>query len=266
MHYNEIFELMKKNNIEVINSLQDTLKANIDEHSQLVTKTTTSMDTTMKSLQSEFDNAKKALDSDVSVALDEASKNYSTQTKKVEEEINNLIEQDIISELNVSSEKSSLLDKAIADTKDELQEVNNTYPSWIKTDTDNFTSNLGNVITEFQESIQQELDALYSSVQKDLQKTYERMASDFVSNVTEIKNEFDKEKKDYELNISHQINSFVTNSDSNSSALVTNIQGTKDTLTEAITTGNTAVNTDLNNLENTLNDLFDSYLESFSGD
>ncbi len=268
----EIFDLMKKNNSEVITNLQETLKTNIDEHSQLVTKTTSSMDGTMKSLQSEFDVAKKALDTDVSVALDEAVKNYGVQTAKVEDEINNLIEQEVqqfiegtegvMAELNVSPEKSSLLDEAIAHTKGELQKLGTTYPNWVKTDTDSFATNLGTIIKEFQESAQRELDTLYTTVQSDLQKSYERMDSDFVNNGIEIQNEFDKEKNDYELNITHQINSFITNSDSNSSALVTNIQGTKDALIEAITSGNNAVNADLGNLEKTLTDLFNIYLNS----
>ncbi|MCE7742643.1 MAG: hypothetical protein GOP50_09305 [Candidatus Heimdallarchaeota archaeon] len=269
----EIFELMKKNNAEVTTKLQETLKTNIDEHSQLVTKTTATMDKTMKSLQSEFASAKNALDTDVSVALDEAAKNYSVQTAKVEGEISNLIEQDVqqfmentedvIAELNVSPEKSSQLDEAIAQTKGELQKVGSSYPNWIKADTDSFASSLGTTIAEFQESAQKELDTLYVRVQSDLQKSYDRMDTDFVNNVTEIQGEFDKERNDYELNITHQINSFITNSDSNSSALVTNIQGTKDALTEAITTGDNTVNADLGNLEKTLTDLFDSYLGSF---
>ncbi|MHA1197796.1 MAG: helix-turn-helix domain-containing protein [Candidatus Heimdallarchaeaceae archaeon] len=269
----EIFDLMKKNNADVTSSLQETLKTNIDEHSQLVTKTNSSMDTTMKSLQSEFERAKVALDTDVSVALDEAAKNYSVQTTKVEGEINDLIAQDVqqftesteevMAELSVSPDKSSMLDEAINHTKGELQQIGNSYPGWVKADTDVFASNLGNTIKEFQVNTQRELDTLYSRVQGDLQKTYDRMSSDFVSNVADIQAEFEKEKNDYELNITHQINSFITNSDSNSSALVTNIQGTKDALTEAITAGNSAVNTDLSNLEKTLSDLFDSYLNSF---
>ncbi len=268
----EIFDLMKKNNAEVTTNLQQTLKTNIDEHSQLVTKTNSSMDTTMKSLQSEFESTKKALDTDVSVALDEAVKNYSVQTAKVEGEINDLIEQevqqfmesteDVIAELNVSPEKSSQLDEAITQTKAELQEVGNSYPGWVKADSDSFASNLSATIKEFQQSSQRELDTLYARVQIDLQKSYDKMSSDFVNNVTDIQGEFEKEKNDYELNITHQINSFITNSDSNSSALVTNVQGTKDALTEAITTGNSAVNADLGNLEKTLTDLFDTFLGS----
>ncbi len=268
----EIFDLMKKNNAEVTSNLQNTLKSNINEHSQLVTNTTSTMDATMKSLQSEFSAAKKALDSDVSVALDEAVKNYGVQTSKVEDEINSLIEQEVqqfmesteevIAELNVSPEKSSQLDEAMAYTKTELQNVGNNYPKWIKVDTDSLTSTLGNTIKEFQDSVQKELDILYTGVNGDLQKSYDRMKSDFTQNAAEIQAEFDKEKNDYELNITHQINSFTTNSDSNSSALVTNIQGTKDALLEAITTGNSAVNSDLGNLKKTLSDLFDSYLGS----
>ena len=268
----EIFDLMKKNNVGVIDNLQKTLKTNIDDHSKLVTKTTSSMDTNMKSLQTEFTAAKKALDTDVSVALDAAAKNYSTQTTKVEGEINELIEQDVqqflestedvIAELNVSPEKSSQLDEAIVFTKSELQDLGNTYPNWVKADTDTFTTGLGNTIKEFQVNAQRELDALYTRVQSDLQKSYERMSSDFLNNISELQGEFEKEKKDYELNITHQINSFITNSDSNSSALVTNIQGTKDALTEAITTGNSTVKTDLRNLEKALTDQFDSFLGS----
>ena len=267
---NDILDLMKKNNTEVTKNLQETLKANIDDHSKLVTKATSSMDDTMKSLQSEFEGAKKALDTDVSVALDEAAKNYSVQTAKVEEEINNLIEQevqqfiesteDVLSELNVSPEKSSQLDEAIDHTKGELQNLGKTYPSMVKEDTDAFSASLETALKGFQASTQQEIDAMYLRVKDDLQKSYSRMNSDFANNGTELQNEFDKEKNDYELNITHQINSFVTNSDSNSSALVTNVQGTKDALIEAISAGDTAVKSDLANMEKTLSDLFESYL------
>lgn len=269
----EIFELMKKNNSEVTANLQDTLKTNIDEHSQLVTKTNSSMDTTMKSLQNEFEAAKKALDTDVSVALDEAAKNYSIQTSKVEGEINDLIAQDVqqfaesteevMAELSVSPDKSSMLDEAITHTKSELKQVSNNYPGWVKEDTTAFETKLGSTIKEFQANVQRDIDTLYTRVQGDLQKSYDRMSSEFVNNIAGIQAEFEKEKNDYELNITHQVNSLVTNSDSNSSALVTNIQGTKDALTEAIIAGNNAVKGDLNNLENTLSDLFDSYLSSF---
>ncbi len=270
----EILDLMKKNNAEVTTNLQDTLKTNIDEHSQLVTKTTSSMDGTMKSLQSEFESAKKALDTDVSVTLDEAAENYSVQTSKVDTEINDLIEKEVqqfiegtegvLAELNVSPEKSSLLDEALASTKGELQTLGSNYQKWVKTDSDAFANKLGSTIKEFQGSAQTEIDSMFTGVQNDLEKSYERMSTDFANNVTDIQNEFEKEKNDYELNMTHQVNSFITNSDSNSSALVTNIQGTKDALTEAITSGNDAVNTDLSNLEKTLNDLFDSYLNSLT--
>ena len=169
--------------------------------------------------------------------------------------------EEVIAELNVSPEKSSQLDEAMAFTKSELQNIGNDYPKWVKSDTDSLTSNLGNTIKEFQDGVQKELDTLYTGVHSDLQKSYDRMKSDFTQNVAEIQAEFDKEKND-ELNITHQINSFTTNSDSNSSALVTNIQGTKDALIEAITTGNSAVNSDLSNIKKTLSDLFDSYLGS----
>ncbi len=270
----EILDVMKKNNIEVTTNLQELLKTNIEDHSKLVTKATSSMDVTMKSLQSEFKSAKEALDTDISVTLDEAAKNYSAQTAKVETEINDLIEQEVqqfiegtegvLAELNVSPEKSSLLDEALATTKGELQKLGANYPKWVKTDSDAFATDLSSSIKEFQVGAQTEIDTMFTSVQRDLEKSYERMATDFVNNVTEIQNEFEKEKNDYELNMSHQVNSFITNSDSNSSALVTNIQGTKDALTEAITSGNDAVNADLSNLEKTLTDLFDSNLNSLT--
>jgi sugar-specific transcriptional regulator TrmB len=268
----EILSLMTNNNKEVMSTLQETIRSSIDEHSQLVKTVISSMDGTMESLQSEFDAAKNALDTDVSVTLDEAAKNYSVQTSEVEDEINNLIEQEIqqflesteelMAELSVSPEKSSLLDEAVAHTKGELQKLLKDYPKWIKTDTDNFATKLESTVKEFQEKSQTEINNMYADVHKDLENTHERLAAEFNANVALIQEEFDKEKKDYELNITHQINSFITNSDANSSALVTSIQGTRDTLTEAITSGNETIGTDLNNLEKAINDLFSSYLNT----
>ncbi len=268
----EIFNLMKTNNTKVMTNLQETLKANIDKHSNLVKSVTSSMDETMKALQTEFESAKNALDTDVSVTLDQASENYSAQTTKVENEINELIEQEVqqflegteglMAELNVSPEKSSLLDEAVSHTKAELLKVAKGYPKMIKSDTDAFSGKLGVAIKEFQTQAQTELNSLYEVVQKDLEKSYEQMKTEFDSNVTSIQEEFEKEKNDYELNITHQINSFVTNSDSNSSALVTNVQGTRDTLTDAITSGNETIKTDLNNLEKAVSDLFGSFMNS----
>ncbi len=269
----EILTLMKKNNDEVMTNLREILKTNIDSHSNHVDKTTTSMDGTMKTLQAEFENAKNALDTDISVTLDEAVKNYKAQTSKVENDIDQLIEQEIqqfmesteglMAELNVSPEKSSLLEEAIALTKGDLQKIAKDYPKWVKSDTSSFVAKLSETINGFQTQTQAEINVLYESVQNDLNKTHEQMSTEFESNITSIQEEFDKENKDYELNITHQINSFVTNSDSNSSALVTNIQGTRDTLTDAIVSGNETISTDLSNLENAISDLFDSFLISF---
>ena len=269
----EIFTLMKGNNEEVLKTLQETLKTNIDDHTKLVTKVNSSMDTNMKTMQSEFETAKNALDTDVSVTLDEAAANYTTQTEKVESEINDLIDQEIqqflegteelLAELNVSPEKSSELDAAVALTKEEMQKLTTEYPKLLKKDTDSFSSKLAASANEFQALAQAEIDTMYEGVKKDLEKSYDKMATDFESNITSVKEEFDKDSKDYDLNVQHQISSFVTNSDSNSSALVTNVQGTRDTLTDTITSGNETIKSDLTNLEKTVSDLFESLLSSF---
>ncbi|MCG3223610.1 MAG: hypothetical protein H7647_04025, partial [Candidatus Heimdallarchaeota archaeon] len=62
----EIFSTMRVNNDKVMQKLQETIKTNIDDHSTLVKSVATSMDDNMKILQSEFEGAKKALDTDVS--------------------------------------------------------------------------------------------------------------------------------------------------------------------------------------------------------
>ncbi len=268
----EILSLMTNNNKDVMTNLQDTLKTNIDEHSKLVKNVISSMDGTMESLQGEFESAKIALDTDVSVTLDEAATNYSTQTAAVESEINNLIEQEVqqflesteglMAELTVSPEKSSLLDEAVTNTKGELQKLSKDYPKWVNTDSNAFANKLTTSVKEFQVKAQSEIDNMYADVHKDLENTHDQMTTEFSNNVTSIQEEFEKEKKDYELNITHQINSFITNSDANSSALVSSIQGTRDTLTEAITSGNETIGTDLNNLEKAINDLFGSFLNS----
>ncbi|MHA2358519.1 MAG: hypothetical protein ACXABK_07105, partial [Candidatus Heimdallarchaeaceae archaeon] len=182
----------------------------------------------------------------------------------IEQEVQQFLEstEELLAELNVSPEKSSQLDDAVTQTKGELDKLASDYPKWVKSDSDAFVGKLDTTISEFQTNAQVEIDKMYDDVNKDLRKTHVQMSSDFSDNITAIQEEFEKEKNDYELNITHQINSFITNSDSNSSALVTNVQGTRDTLTDAITSGNETINADLNNLEKAVSDLMGSFLSS----
>ena len=72
---------------------------------------------------------------------------------------------------------------------------------------------------------------------------------------------FEKTLNEYELNVAHQVNTFVTNSDSNSAALVTNIQSTKDSLIEAAESAKSSLKQDLSDFNKMVNDLSTTSLD-----
>ncbi len=265
----EIFSTMRVNNDEVMQKLQETIKTNIDNHSTIVKSVSTSMDGNMKILQTEFEGAKKALDTDVSVTLDEASANYSHQTKVVSGEIQNFVDQEVqafmedseglLADLSVSPKKASSLDNAINEAKTELNKITEAYPEWLDSDNAKYTSNLTSAINDYHAQAQAILDELYEETKKDLEKVYANISSEYDKSITSVEEAFEKEGNDFQLNISHQINSLVSSSDSNSSALVTNIQSTKDSLLDTSSSVHETVDTDLKGVEQSVEDIFETF-------
>ncbi|MBY9001305.1 MAG: hypothetical protein KGD64_10345 [Candidatus Heimdallarchaeota archaeon] len=266
----EIFSSMRDNNVEVMKRLQETLKTNIDDHSVLVKNVSTSMDENMKILQSEFEGAKKALDTDVSVTLEEASTSYSSQTETVSSEIHTFVDQEVLafmetsegllSDLSVSPETSSTLDNAITEAKSDLSKLTDAYPEWIDADNSKYASDLTAAINEYHTQAQTILDELYAETQKDLEKIYSNIANEYDKSITSVEEAFEKEGNDFNLNVSHQINSLITSSDSNSSALVTNIQSMKDSLLDTSSSVHETVDSDLKGIEKAVEDIFESFL------
>ncbi|MHA1551234.1 MAG: helix-turn-helix domain-containing protein [Candidatus Heimdallarchaeaceae archaeon] len=267
----EIFRTMRVNNSEVMQKLQETIKTNIDDHSTIVKGVSTSMDSNMKILQSEFEGAKKALDTDVSVTLDEASASYSQQTEIVSKEIQNFVDQEVqafvenseglLADLSVSPEKASSLDKTIKEAKTELNKITEAFPEWLDSDNAKYATDLTVAINEYHSQAQAILDELYEETKKDLEKAYSNISSEYDRSITSVEEAFEKEGNDFQLNISHQINSLVSNSDSNSSALVTNIQSTKDSLLDASSSVHEIVDTDLKGVEKAVEDIFESFYD-----
>ncbi len=265
----EIFSIMRANNDEVMLKLQETIKINIDEHSALVTNVSSSMDNNMKILQSEFEGAKTALDTDVSVTLDEASASYGQQTKVVGDEIQNVVDQEVqaflenseglLADLSVSPEKASSLDNAINKAKTELNKITEAYPEWLDVDNTKYASDLNSAISDYHTHAQTILDELYEETRKDLEKVYANISSEYDKSITSVEEAFEKEGNDFKLNVSHQINSLVSNSDSNSSALVTNIQSTKDSLLDASSSVHEIVDVDLKGVEKAVEDIFETF-------
>ncbi|MHA1418471.1 MAG: helix-turn-helix domain-containing protein [Candidatus Heimdallarchaeaceae archaeon] len=265
----EIFSTMRVNNIEVMEKLQETIKTNISEHSTLVKSVSSSMDSNMKLLQSEFEGAKKALDTDVSVTLDEASVSYSQQTDVVSKEIQNFVDQEVeafmenseglLADLSVSPEKASSLDNAIKQAKAELNKISEAYPEWLDSDNSKYASELTVAINNYHSQAQTILDELYEETKKDLEKVYANISSEYDKSITSVEEAFEKDGNDFKLNVSHQINSLVTSSDSNSSALVTNIQSTKDSLLDASSSVHSTVDADLKGVDKAVEDVFETF-------
>jgi len=267
---NGILDLMKNNNEEVLKNLHSTLQTSITEHSKLVKSLTNAIDENMAKLQTEFDQAKNTLDSEVAVTLDEAADNYEKQTENVSGEISKLIDSEIqqflesskslLSELNISPDRDSLLGEIINTTKENFEQVSVNYPRWIIEDNEKYSNEMNSIIADFQNETQAVVNDLYTDVKKDLETIYDKVSNQLANDSTKIQEVFEREKNDYQLNVSHQINSLTTNSDSNSSTLVTNIQGTKANLIETASSVQNTLGSELANFENTTKDLFNNFL------
>ncbi len=268
----QILSSMTENNAEVVSNVQGTLKTNIDEHSELVQNTTSSMDETMKTLQAEFESVRNTIDTEIAVTLEEASTNYSQHTAKVVEIINELVDQEVeqfsadagslVGDLSVSPEQSSQLDEVSNQTKSALERITEDYPTWMQKDVNERVAMLKGVIDSYKTEVQGIIDDLYLSTSKDVEKTYDQTKESIEKGIITIQEEHEKENKDYQLNVSHQINSLVTNSDSNSAALVTNIQSTRDNLLETASSVQETTTSDIESLQKMAKEMLEGILET----
>ncbi len=255
----QILGIIKNSTQNVSASIEETIKTKIDEHSILVTDLTSSMDSTMESLENELDNAKKALDEDISVTLDKASNQFSQHTERVSQDISTLIKEqkevfstdseEIMAEISIGPEKSSLLDKETEKIETELDNLIKSYPNNFEEEHKAYMSSTKENLIQYQEQIQSILNQVIEKVKKDLDGTYSTKAQNLEETKTSLDEIFEKTINDFGLNVQHQTSSLVTASDTNSSSLVTNIQGTRDTLLDATGTVKTNVTKDLKSFE-----------------
>ncbi|MHA1304990.1 MAG: hypothetical protein ACTSPI_14935, partial [Candidatus Heimdallarchaeaceae archaeon] len=268
----KILSELKNSNTKVLDSLQSSLSNNIDVHAKLVESLASEMDATMINLQNELDETKNALDSDVGVTLDHASKNFSKHIEEVKQEIEKQISSEVSSyeakateltkDLDVAPEKKSMLEEATNTIIEEFTQLESSYPQMMKEEREQYVQQIKEKLTKYQEVSQDKVNEVIDLVRKDIDEIYNSMSSEIERGITKVNEAFEKENKDYELSIQHEVNSFITSSDSNSGALVTNIQSTKDTLLDTVESTQNTITADLSSFKKTAHDSLNTFLST----
>ncbi len=266
-----IFTSVKKSNDDVSNNIKNTIETNIASHTKLVENLTNSMDKTMETLQIQLDVAKNALDTDITTTLEEATTGLKELTTKVEKEVSTSIDKEIkefsekaqatTSEISVGPEKSSLLETATKTSLIDLQKLVESYPKQFEAEHKAFAQKSEELITTTKTKAQENVNEVVKIVEKDLATIYVQTTDKIDKHKLKLDETFEKNLKDYELNIKHQINNTITAEDSNSSALITNVQTVKESLTDTVNSTQKTVTTDLLAIEKMTHDLFNTYMK-----
>lgn len=265
---------LSEENEKVIETLQNTIETNITDHEKAVNELTSAISTTIENLQNELNKAETALDTDVSTTLEEAMVGYKDKTKAVEDEIDQLINDTIndfqtnadnlLGEFSVSTGTKSALDEIVATMKSQLKDLGNKYPKSLDNEQKGFVSTIQTKLAEYQEKTQTHIDDLVRYVHTSLSNFYHDVGKLIDADKNKLNDKFEKILNEYELNVTHQVNTYVTNSDSNSAALVTNIQSTKDSIIEAAESAKTAVSQDLTDFTKLVKDVFATTLNEIN--